>query len=227
MTAIKTISAEELKQRDLQDGIVLDVRTGMEHDEQRLVCPHVHVPLDWLNPAQFMQQQGKSAESPVYILCRSGGRATKAAEKFADAGFNNVYVITGGIQACAAGGHETESATPAAPAAGAAPAAASSTPLVKMPMSMERQVRVAAGIIVALGAFLGLTSGWFFTFLTMLAGGALAYSGVTGDCRMALLLAKAPWNQGAGGSCATGSCATPATCSTEAKAPAPENKAAA
>ncbi len=227
MTAIKTISAEELKQRDLQDGIILDVRSGMEHDEQRLTCAHAHVPLDWVNPAQFMQQQGKSAETPVYILCRSGGRATKAAEKFAAAGYENVYVITGGIMACASAGHATEGAQQAAAndgAAAAAPAAAAKSftlPPVRWPLSIDQQVRVATGAVVVLGAFLGMTSSGFFTFLTMLVGGALTYSGLTGDCRLAMLLAKAPWNKSAsGGTCMTGQC------STESKPAAEEKQAA-
>lgn len=223
MTAIKTISSEELKQRDLQDGIILDVRSGMEHDEQRLTCPHAHVPLDWLNPAQFMQQQGKSVETPVYILCRSGGRATKAAEKFTAAGYENVYVITGGIVACAADGHATEGAQKATAddghVAGTAPAAHQVPRLapIRWPLDIERQVRAIAGALVVLGAFLGMTSSGFFTFLTMLVGGALAYSGLTGDSRLALLLAKAPWNKGAGGTCMTGQCGTENKSATEEK----------
>ncbi len=222
MSAIKAISAEELKQRDLQDGIIVDVRSGMEHDEQRLTCPHVHVPLDWLNPSQFMQEQGKSTESAVYILCRSGGRAAKAAEKFADAGYNNVYVITGGILACAAGGHATEGGQQASADASTAPAVTKAPLLapVRWPLSIDQQVRVAAGAVVVLGTFLGLTSSGFFTFLTMLAGAALAYSGLTGDCRLAMLLSKAPWNKGTAGTCMTGQCGT------ESKVTPEEKKAA-
>jgi rhodanese-related sulfurtransferase len=108
MTGYKTINAEQLARAAPKNGIVLDVRSRMEHDEKRLKCAHVLVPLDELDPADFMTRHGLNGDSEIYILCRSGKRAAQAAEKFAEAGSRNVYVIEGGLMACENYGLETE-----------------------------------------------------------------------------------------------------------------------
>jgi rhodanese-related sulfurtransferase len=70
-------------------------------------------------------------------------------------------------------------------------------PVVRGPkaISLERQVRIAAGSLVLLGAVLG----WFvhpaFVGLSAFIGAGLVFAGVTDTCGMALLLARMPWNQ--------------------------------
>ncbi len=195
MATYQTITAEQLKQLDLKDGIILDVRTTMEHGEKRLVCAHEHVPLDQLNPTEFMQRRGRDKAAAVYILCRSGGRARTAAEKFLAEGYSNVFVIEGGITACADCGHEVAGAT------------AVTVPQTGCGLSLERQVRIAAGGLVALGALLGLISSPVYTLIPLAVGGGLVYAGITDKCGLALLLTKAPWNRGA--CCRPSHCATP------------------
>jgi hypothetical protein len=62
-------------------------------------------------------------------------------------------------------------------------------------VSLERQVRIAAGLLVLLGALLG----WFvdpaFVFLSAFIGAGLVFAGVTDTCGMGLMLAKMPWNR--------------------------------
>jgi len=61
--------------------------------------------------------------------------------------------------------------------------------------SLERQVRLGAGVMVLVStvlATLGL-SGWIY--LAMFVGAGLTFAGLTNICGMALLLAKLPWNQ--------------------------------
>ncbi|MCX7342931.1 MAG: rhodanese-like domain-containing protein, partial [Proteobacteria bacterium] len=50
---IKTIDINQLKQVET-NSIILDVRTQMEHAEKHLKCKHVHIPLDELNPSDFI-----------------------------------------------------------------------------------------------------------------------------------------------------------------------------
>jgi hypothetical protein len=111
----------------------------MEHAEKRLASGHTLMTLDELNPTDFMMRQGLDKDFGVYILCRSGKRAEQAAEKFISEGYTNVHVIEGGIMACEEQGHELEGHT----------ANENVSQDVKRPVSLERQVRIVAGSIVA------------------------------------------------------------------------------
>lgn len=110
MANIKTISAQDFGHIAGQKGVVLDVRTPEEHAEKHLATKHIHVPLDRLEPKDFMEQHAAGGEQPVYLLCRGGKRATVAAEKFIAEGYDGVVVIEGGLLACEACDHAVEGA---------------------------------------------------------------------------------------------------------------------
>ncbi|HRC27505.1 MAG TPA: rhodanese-like domain-containing protein, partial [Alphaproteobacteria bacterium] len=78
--AVKTLSAQAFGA--LIDsgvaGTVLDVRTEIEHKACCLAAPHVHIPMDRFSASAFVAEKGR--DSPVYVLCAAGGRATQAAE---------------------------------------------------------------------------------------------------------------------------------------------------
>ena len=61
-------------------------------------------------------------------------------------------------------------------------------------ISLERQVRIAAGSLVLTGVILA----WFvnpcFIGLSAFVGAGLIFAGITDWCGMGLLLAKLPWN---------------------------------
>ncbi|MAE51755.1 MAG: sulfurtransferase [Micavibrio sp.] len=186
MIEYKTIDAKALDKLDPQQGLILDVRTPMEHAEKRLQREHTIVPLDELDPNDFMGHHGLGKEANLYILCRSGKRAAQAAEKFTACGCNNIHVIDGGILACEeigmpVEGHDTEHG---AKAAG-----------TRRPISLERQVRIAAGSIAATGALLALIIAPVFAVIPLFVGCGLIFAGITEWCGMALLLTKAPWNR--------------------------------
>ena len=63
------------------------------------------------------------------------------------------------------------------------------------PWALERQVRVAAGGLVLLGATLGWLVHPGFYALSAFVGAGLVIAGVTDWCGMGLLLARAPWNR--------------------------------
>jgi rhodanese-related sulfurtransferase len=106
MTHFTTISADELAQLTMHKCIILDVRNQNEHDDVRLACDHVLIPLPEFDPVEFMATHGVGADDTVYILCHAGMRAAMAAQKLADAGCKGAHVIEGGIVACAASGHD-------------------------------------------------------------------------------------------------------------------------
>jgi rhodanese-related sulfurtransferase len=169
---MKTISPVELQQilSAQPDAAVLDVRTPVEFAEVRVPQAR-NVPLDELNPnsLQFPKSQ------PVYLLCRSGQRATKAAEKFAKEGFSQPIVVEGGTLAWIEANLPVERST------------------VKV-VSLERQVRIAAGGLVFTGVLLARFVNFDFIWLSGFVGAGLVFAGITDFCGMGLLIAKMPWN---------------------------------
>lgn len=158
-----------------QDLKVLDVRTDPECRTESIDYPFIHIPLHTLDAAAFAKDYHAAIHGqPLYILCRSGGRARKAAESLAAAGLGEIVIVGGGLGACIACG----------------------TPVRKgKTLSLERQVRIAAGAIVLAGVLLGhFVSGGFF-ILSGAIGAGLVFAGVTDWCGLAMLLARAPWNQ--------------------------------
>lgn len=173
--SITEIPAENFAQmvKEGQDLCVLDVRTGLECASVKMGRPFIHIPLHELNPEAFLRSHGEQLEGePLYILCRRGGRARKAAESLAPF-IEQIVIVTGGLDACCE---------------------------CKMPVtqaqifSLERQVRIAAGFFVLSGIALGhYVSGGFYA-LSAFVGAGLIFAGITDKCGMALILARAPWN---------------------------------
>jgi predicted branched-subunit amino acid permease len=62
-------------------------------------------------------------------------------------------------------------------------------------MSLERQVRIAAGAIVLAGMLLARFVNCNFLWLSGFVGAGLIFAGLTDFCGMGLLLAKMPWNR--------------------------------
>ena len=150
---------------------VIDVRTPVEFAEVHV--PQARsIPLDELKPGALHLQK----DQPVYLLCRSGQRATKAAEKFAKAGFTQPIVVEGGTLAWIDAN---------------LPVTRGTTKVI----SLERQVRIAAGAIVFTGVLLARFVNPNFIWLSGFVGAGLVFAGITDFCGMGLLLAKLPWNK--------------------------------
>lgn len=170
---MKTISPVELqKLLTTQPALpVIDVRTPVEFAEIHVPQAR-NIPLDELKPGSLQL----SKDQPVYLLCRSGQRATKAAEKIMREGFMQAIVIEGGTLAWIDAN---------------LPVTRSAAKVI----SLERQVRIVVGGLVLIGVLLG----WFvhrgFFGLSAFVGAGLIFAGVTDFCGMGLLLAKLPWNK--------------------------------
>jgi rhodanese-related sulfurtransferase len=170
---IATISPRQLSERHQAGPVELvDVRTPVEFREVHVEFAR-NVPLDRLDPAAIATS--RTNEGPLYVICRSGGRGQKACEKLLAAGHVNVVNVEGGTQACIDAG----------------------LPVVrgKKGMSLERQVRIAAGLLVLLGVLLGFVVHPAFFGLAAFVGAGLVFAGITDFCGMGLLLARMPWNQ--------------------------------
>jgi rhodanese-related sulfurtransferase len=172
---LTTISPRQLAERCKSGKIdLIDVRTPVEFREVRVEFAR-NVPLDRLDPVALMQQRQGSKDDPLYLICRAGSRGRQACEKFFAAGFTNVINVEGGTLACVEGG----------------------LPVVrgKQTLSLERQVRIAAGVLVLIGALLGWLVHPAFIGLSAFIGAGLVFAGITDTCGMGMVLARMPWNQ--------------------------------
>jgi rhodanese-related sulfurtransferase len=182
----KTITPAQLAQlRSAGQHVeLIDVRTPVEYREVHVDFAR-NVPLDRLDALAVSRYADKTAE-PLYVICRSGSRGRQACEKLATAGVNAVNV-EGGTQAWEAAGLPVNRG--------------------KKAISLERQVRIVAGLLVLVGAVLAMTVHPYFAGLSAFVGAGLMFAGITDTCGMAMLLAKMPWNQVAndshGATCST------------------------
>src|SRR5260221_574840 len=69
------------------------------------------------------------------------------------------------------------------------------SPNASQAISLERQVRIAAGAIVVVGVVLAQFVHPLFMGLSAFVGCGLIFAGLTDRCGMGMLIAKAPWNQ--------------------------------
>jgi len=161
---------------DLQElgarALLLDVRTPAEFAEAHLSEAVLH-PLDRLD-ASTVRRLAEGKEACV-LVCRSGQRARQAAERLAHAGVPGLQILEGGVLAWEAEGRPLKRG--------------------RKTISLERQVRIAAGSLVVLGVFLAWLVHPLFVLLAGFVGAGLVFAGVTDTCGMGLLLARMPWNQ--------------------------------
>lgn len=173
-TAIQTITCKQLNELARAGTIdLIDVRTPVEFREVH--CVHArNVPLDSLDPSAMTRARTDS-DAPIHVICRSENRSTKACEVFAAAGFSNVVNVDGGTIAWDEAG----------------------LPVVrgKKAVSLERQVRIAAGLLVFVGTLLGVFHHEHWLVIPAFVGAGLMFAGITDTCAMGMLIAKMPWNQ--------------------------------
>ncbi len=174
--SISTISPLDLSRLSSEGRQLdlIDVRTPVEYREVHAAIAR-NVPLDQLDPLAVMQARGGASGEPLYVICRSGGRGQQACEKFLQAGYANVVNVEGGTQAWEASGLAVVRD--------------------KKVISLERQVRIAAGLLVCLGALLSWLVHPAFVALSAFVGAGLVFAGITNTCGMGLLLARMPWNR--------------------------------
>ena len=182
---VSTISPQQLAELLTSDKPIrlIDVRTPAEFGEVHVTNAH-NLPLDRLDAAAVTAEA--SGDEPIYFICKSGGRSGKACEKLIAAGFTNVISVAGGTTACETAG----------------------LPVVRgrKAMSLERQVRIAAGALVfggvLLAAFADNADNDMLEKIGLgiagFVGAGLVFAGVTDTCGMAMLIARMPWNQVSG-----------------------------
>jgi sulfur dioxygenase len=176
-----TIAPRELQMLRAQTSgpsgpVLLDVRSALEFEGERIEIPE---------PAE------------VIVVCRTGVRATIAAEVLARAG-RRPRVLEGGMMAWRRARLPVREGRKRLP--------------------VDRQVQLIAGTMVLTGLALGTFVNPWFLAISAFFGAGLTFAGATGTCGLALVLLKMPWNRprpvpsaGPAAVCAAGGGAT-ATC---------------
>jgi rhodanese-related sulfurtransferase len=90
---IKSIPITEYSQKDIKDGILIDVRTpkefGMGHLENALN-------INWLD-ARFQKHfDSIPKDRKLYLYCKKGGRSARAQKLLDSLGYRNVVNLEGG-----------------------------------------------------------------------------------------------------------------------------------
>ena len=158
--------------------VLIDVRSPAEYAEIH-ADGAVLLPLDKLESKEVRRLCGDKIDKPVFLICKSGQRAVSAQKLLKDVGFTLPYCIEGGTVAWEQAGLPVVRGT------------------VKV-MAMERQVRIAAGLLVVLGLLFNHYVHSAGLVLAGIIGCGLIFSGVTDTCTMGVLLMKMPWNQRTG-----------------------------
>jgi len=153
------------------DVLLLDVRTPGEFETAHLEHA-VNVPLDRLDSHL---PRLTAAAKRIIVICQSGNRAATAHTALTAAGITGAAVLVGGMNAWTASG----------------------APVIRgrQRWSLERQVRLAAGLLVLATVALSLLTPWAL-LATAFVGAGLTFAGATDTCMMGLLLARLPYNQG-------------------------------
>ena len=194
-----TIAPRELRPLLEQEPapFLLDVRSPIEFEGERIDGARL-IPLDQLDTR--LDEIPERAD--VVVVCRTGVRATIAAEALGRAG-RRARVLEGGMNAWRRAGLPVREG--------------------RRRLPVDRQVQLIVGLAVLAGVALGLTVSPWFLAVAAFFGAGLTFAGATGTCGLALLLMKMPWNRplatpadGPGAVCAAGggsapTCAAPAS----------------
>jgi len=175
-----------------RDTVLLDVRSRLEF-EGSWIDGATNLPLEELDAR--LDEVPEQRE--VVVVCRTGVRATIAAETLARSG-RRARVLEGGMQAWRRAHLPMREG--------------------RRRLPVDRQVQLIAGSMILTGIALGTLVNPWFLGIAAFFGAGLTFAGATGTCGLAHVLLRLPWNRPlamsaeAGAVCAAGAstCAAPA-----------------
>lgn len=169
---MKNIHAKNLKHKLEQDQVILvDVREPAEFRAEHIPGSY-SIPLDKVSISNLPVNN-----KTIVFICKTGRRSSIVCEKFSNYYPNmEVYSLNGGISAWKEAGYDIITTS-------------------KFRIPLEQQIQLMAGTLVLFGVVVGSLVNSFFYLLSGFVGCGLIFSGLTGWCGMAKLLAMMPWNQ--------------------------------
>jgi rhodanese-related sulfurtransferase len=173
MTIPQSISANDLQElinKQGKDIMLIDVRSLDEHKSGSIpdakCIPHDAI-VDNLDKIP--------KDKNIVLFCQAGKRSEKACQALKEKGFTQLTQLEGGFSAWASNQLPIKQSRKA--------------------ISIQRQVMIAAGLLITTGASLGHFVNYSFWALSAFVGVGLFFAGVSGFCGMAILLEKMPWNK--------------------------------
>lgn len=165
---ISTVRPETLHDSPTGYGKLIDVRSAAEFAAGHIPGA-INVPME-----QVEMRMADIREGPLVLLCEAGTRAKIVAGWLEQR--QPVTVLEGGTAAW----REAEF-----PLVTCAPCR----------WALERQVRLAAGVIVFAATLLAVLISVKWAYVAMFVGAGLTLAGATNICGMAIVLARMPWNR--------------------------------
>jgi rhodanese-related sulfurtransferase len=170
--AARLISIENLKdwQASGRRAQLVDVRSATEFATAHLPGA-INIPLEQIE----LRTADLEAHAPVVLVCQGGQRARMASALLAASG-KELVVLEGGTSAWLKAGNPAVRSTAAR-------------------WALERQVRLAAGLLGLTGVLLAAAVSPWWLLLPGFVGCGLVFAGCTGFCPMGEALARLPWNR--------------------------------
>ena len=166
---IPSITVAELYTHPPAHAQLVDVRSPSEYATGH-IPGSVNIPMDQIES----RLADLNPTTALILVCQMGKRARMTASLLEPCQ-RQVAVLEGGTSAWIQAGLPTVTN-------------------VKTRWSLERQVRLAAGLLVLTSATLALTVNPNWLFLSAFVGLGLTFAGLTDICPMGELLQKMPWN---------------------------------
>ena len=152
-------------------AVLVDIREPDEYAREH-IDGAVLAPLSIFDNSNLNLEAGKD----TIFMCRSGNRTNGACARLDARVSGMVYVLEGGLDGWKKSGLPVKVDT-------------------RQPLELMRQVQMAAGGLILVGAVLGTVVHPGFYGLCAFVGAGLFLAGATGFCGMARLLAVMPWNR--------------------------------
>ncbi len=172
MTDLALLSAEDVHARLRARQITLiDIREPDEYAREH-IDGAVSLPLSKLEQGALTLD----AKGDLVFHCKSGMRTSSNCARLAAHVKGQGYMLDGGLEAWKRAGFSLAIDA-------------------KAPLELNRQVQIAAGLLILTGVTLGFLLHPAFFALSAFVGAGLTFAGVSGWCGMAHVLARAPWNR--------------------------------
>lgn len=155
---------------------LVDVRSANEFATAHLPGA-INIPLEQVE----LRTADLDAHAPVVLVCQGGTRARQASALLQSSG-KELVVLEGGTDAWLKAGNPVVRSTAAR-------------------WALERQVRLAAGLLGLIGVLLAVAVSPWWLLLPGFVGCGLVFAGCSGFCPMGEALARLPWNRPRRGGC--------------------------
>ena len=170
---MKNVDVKTLKNwLDNEEAVLIDVREIAEHENQRIAGATL-IPLAEITKEKLPDIKNKK----LVIHCQGGKRSLNACQKLMAENIGcEIYNLEGGINSWCVQGCDVISTK-------------------NFFLPVDRQVQLTIGSLVFISSMLGYFFNINFLFISGFFGAGLIFAGLTGNCTLAKIIAKMPWNK--------------------------------